>query len=258
LITVASSLIEVDLYRRRVIHRPFSMTYYLFLLILLVALMPSLAFSFREILVSGLGLPPEAIGSFLMLSLIGSFMNVPVTEVQSRVPMYRMREVRFFGVGLRVPRLEMGIRRTVVTINVGGAILPLLVSLYLLFWSIPIKSPDPLLTYLKVLFVLAVETLVVYRSSRLIPGLGIATPAFVPPVTVALATAFVHIFLETSCPTQIAYIGGTLGTLIGADLLNMGKISELGAPMVSIGGAGTFDGIYTTGLISVLLVLILT
>jgi uncharacterized membrane protein len=38
----------------------------------------------------------------------------------------------------------------------------------------------------------------------------------------------------------------------------MRKISDLGAPMVSIGGAGTFDGVYTTGLISVLLVLILT
>jgi uncharacterized membrane protein len=152
----------------------------------------------------------------------------------------------------------MGVRRTLVTINVGGALLPLVVSLYLLFWSIPLKSPDPLLTYVKVFFVLTIETLVVHRSSRLIKGLGIATPAFVPPVTVALATAFVHLFIGTSCPTQIAYIGGTLGTLIGADLLNMRKISELGAPMVSIGGAGTFDGIYTTGIISVLLVLILT
>lgn len=246
------------MYRRRIIHRPVSLTYYLVLLSLLVVLMPSLVLSFREVLVEGLGLPPEEVGSFLLLSLLGSFINVPLTQVESRVPIYGMREVRFFGVNWRVPRLEMGVRRTLVSINVGGALLPIIVSLYLLLYSIPLKSPDPVSTYMKALFVLAVETVVVYRSSRLIKGLGIATPAFVPPFTVALATAFVHMLLGTSCPTQIAYIGGTLGTLIGADLLNMRKISELGSPMVSIGGAGTFDGIYTTGLISVLLVLILT
>ena len=246
------------MYRRRIVHRPVSMTYYLVLLSLLVVLMPSLILSFREVLVDGLGLPPEEVGSFLLLSLLGSFINVPLTQVESRVPIYRMREVRFFGVSWRVPRLEMGVRRTLVSINVGGALLPVIVSLYLLVYSIPLKSPDPVSTYMKVLFVLAVVTLVVHRSSRLIKGLGIATPAFVPPITVALATTFVHMIFGTSCPTQIAYIGGTLGTLIGADLLNMRKISDLGAPMVSIGGAGTFDGVYTTGLISVLLVLILT
>jgi len=246
------------MYRRRIVHRPVSLTYYLLLLSLLVLLMPSLILSFREVLVDGLGLPPEEVGSFLLLSLLGSFINLPLTQVESRVPIYRMREVRFFGVSWRVPRLEMGVRRTQVSINVGGALLPVIVSLYLLVYSIPLKSPDPVSTYMKALFVMAVVALVVHRSSRLIKGLGIATPAFVPPLTVALATTFVHVLFGTSCPTQIAYIGGTLGTLIGADLLNMRKISDLGAPMVSIGGAGTFDGVYTTGLISVLLVLILT
>jgi len=246
------------MYRRRIVHRPVSLTYYLLLLSLLVLLMPSLILSFREVLVDGLGLPPEEVGSFLLLSLLGSFINLPLTQVESRVPIYRMKEVRFFGVSWRVPRLEMGVRRTQVSINVGGALLPVIVSLYLLVYSIPLKSPDPVSTYMKALFVMAVVALVVHRSSRLIKGLGIATPAFVPPLTVALATTFVHVLFGTSCPTQIAYIGGTLGTLIGADLLNMRKISDLGAPMVSIGGAGTFDGVYTTGLISVLLVLILT
>jgi uncharacterized membrane protein len=47
---------------------------------------------------------------------------------------------------------------------------------------------------------------------------------------------------------------GVVGVLIGADLLNLGKVSKLGAPILSIGGAGTFDGIFLTGLISVLLV----
>ncbi|MFB0558872.1 MAG: DUF1614 domain-containing protein [Candidatus Bathyarchaeia archaeon] len=243
--------------RRRLVFRPISALYYAILFFFLLTLLPYFALFFRGILIRGLGLPPEAVGSFLLLSLVGSFFNVPLTEVRSVAPIYTVREVSFFGVTWRLPRVEMGVKRTLVTMNVGGALVPLLVSLYLLGWSIPRCSPDPLLTYLKVSVVLAVVTLVVYRSSRLIKGLGVATPAFIPPVTVALVTLIVHWLSPLSCPTQIAYVGGTLGTLIGADLLNLQRISSLGVPMVSIGGAGTFDGVYTTGLVSVVLVFLL-
>src|SRR5216684_2048830 len=51
----------------------------------------------------------------------------------------------------------------------------------------------------------------------------------------------------------LAYIGGSMGTLIGADLMNLDKITGLGAPVASIGGAGTFDGIFLTGILAVLL-----
>jgi uncharacterized membrane protein len=51
----------------------------------------------------------------------------------------------------------------------------------------------------------------------------------------------------------IAYMGGVLGTLIGADLNNLGRVADLGAPVVSIGGAGTFDGVFLTGILAVLL-----
>jgi uncharacterized membrane protein len=44
-----------------------------------------------------------------------------------------------------------------------------------------------------------------------------------------------------------------MGTLIGADLTNLDKIRGLGAPVASIGGAGTFDGIFLTGILAVLL-----
>ena len=53
--------------------------------------------------------------------------------------------------------------------------------------------------------------------------------------------------------TVIAYIAGGLGTLIGADLTNLDKVRGLGAPVASIGGAGTFDGIFLTGILAVLL-----
>jgi len=64
--------------------------------------------------------------------------------------------------------------------------------------------------------------------------------------------------LSTKYAPALAYIAGTLGTLIGADLLNLGKIQGLGAPIASIGGAGTFDGIFMTGILAVLLAGLMT
>jgi uncharacterized membrane protein len=51
----------------------------------------------------------------------------------------------------------------------------------------------------------------------------------------------------------VAYVAGTFGTLVGADILNMPRVRSLHAPMASIGGAGTFDGVFLTGLVAVLL-----
>jgi uncharacterized membrane protein len=81
-----------------------------------------------------------------------------------------------------------------------------------------------------------------------VPGLGIALPVFVPPVS----TAVVALLLSRRQAAPIAYIGGSLGTLIGADLLNLDKVQGLGAPVASIGGAGTFDGIFLTAILAVL------
>ena len=81
------------------------------------------------------------------------------------------------------------------------------------------------------------------------PGLGIAVPVFVP----ALVTAVVAFLLSREYAPPLAYISGSLGTLIGADLTNLDKVAGLGAPVASIGGAGTFDGIFLTGIVAVLL-----
>ena len=42
-------------------------------------------------------------------------------------------------------------------------------------------------------------------------------------------------------------------SLLGADVANLYRIREIRAPAVSIGGAGTFDGIFLTGILAVLL-----
>jgi uncharacterized membrane protein len=90
---------------------------------------------------------------------------------------------------------------------------------------------------------------VIHASATPVQGVGIAVPVFAP----VIATAILAFILSREYAAPLAYIGGSMGTLIGADLMNLDKIGGLGAPVASIGGAGTFDGIFLTGILAVLL-----
>jgi len=239
------------------VFRPFSLLYFGLLLLFLLVIFPFLFLAFRNIYIEGLGLPPETFGIILFLSLMGSYVNIPLSTIETRVPIYTYKKIRTFFVTWRVPTVEMGVRKTYITINLGGGIVPLIISGYIILFAIPDCTSNIFQTYVKLLSVLIIVAITTYRSSKIVKGLGIATPMFGPPLMTALTTFAVDVFSPVSCPAHIAYVGGTLGTLIGADLFNLPKLPELGAPVVSIGGAGTFDGIYLTGIISVLLVLLL-
>jgi uncharacterized membrane protein len=102
---------------------------------------------------------------------------------------------------------------------------------------------------MRVLGVVALVALVTHRFARPVPGVGIVVPILIPPL-VAVAAA---LLLASEVRAAAAYVGGTMGTLVGADLLNLGRLRGVGAPVASIGGAGTFDGIFVTGIVAVLL-----
>lgn len=187
----------------------------------------------------------------LLLTLVGSFINIPVKTLtcSSCIPAPD-RYVAIYG---RLYRIPQPAQRTVLAINVGGALIPVAISLYLLYESV-VLSGGYLLAAL-VLVGVAVVTIVTKLVARPVPGLGIATPFFIPPLAALFAALILSLFAGgvPAAAVIIAYVSGTLGTLIGADLLNLHHIVELGAPMASIGGAGTFDGIFLTGIIAALL-----
>ena len=138
---------------------------------------------------------------------------------------------------------------TIIAVNMGGAIIPLLISLYLFPYGLSLAgSGFIILSTVGVLIV----TLITNRVAHPVPGLGIATPFFIPPAAALLCGLVLGGGFGTLAAI-IAYISGTLGTLIGADILNLSRIRELGAPLVSIGGAGTFDGIFLSGIIAAFL-----
>lgn len=182
-----------------------------------------------------LGFSPFGAFVILMSTLVGSLINIPVSEISCENIVHE--PVTFFGIRYYMPRTEK--HCTLLAVNVGGAIIPTLVSVFLWFRG----------SFFTPLIALIIVSLVVNRIAKPIKGLGIATPVFVPP----LVTLVVALLLAPNDAPRVAYIAGTLGTLIGADLMNLKKISDLGAPIASIGGAGTFDGIFFTGILAVLL-----
>jgi len=184
-----------------------------------------------------IGIPPRYIFSALFLTLVGSFINVPIKRIPQET-MVHERWVTFFGVRYRIPRIEK--HETILAINVGGAIIPCLLSVYLIF-----KTG----LWVKGAAVTAIIVLVTHWLAKPVKGVGIAMPAFIPP----LVAAILSVALGHDYAPVLAYVGGTLGTLIGADILNLDKIRDLGAPVASIGGAGTFDGIFLSGIMAVLL-----
>ena len=185
-----------------------------------------------------MGIPPRYVLTVLLLSLLGSAINIPVAQLPSE-EMVSGRVVDFFGIQYVVPIVQEW-PGTVIALNVGGALIPILLSIYLL-----VKNR----IYVRGALAVAVVTVVVHRLAVPVRGVGISVPVFVPPVVAAL----VALVLGWRRAAPLAYIAGSLGTLIGADLLNLGKVQGLGAPIASIGGAGTFDGVFLTGILAVLL-----
>jgi uncharacterized membrane protein len=199
----------------------------------LVLILRSVRFAYES-----LGVSSNAAVFLLLATLIGSFFNIPIAEL----PPERIMSdevVDFYGMRYAVPVVSDW-NGTVVAVNVGGAVIPTLMSIYLL-----IKHE----LWVRALVATAIVALVIHWMADPVPGLGIAVPVFVPVVV----TAIVAMILSREEAAPLAYIAGSLGTLIGADLTNLDKMRGLGAPVASIGGAGTFDGIFLTGILAVLL-----
>jgi uncharacterized membrane protein len=217
---------------------PLTMVFVVIFVLFLVLLFVAIQVGLISYVYERLGIDANIILPLLLLSLLGSAVNIPITEA-SGGPRVSQQVVDFFGMRYVIPVIEQR-EQTVIAINVGGAVVPTVISLYLLLTTG---------LFLSGVVGIAIVSAIVHRMAQLVPGVGIAVPLFIPPV-VAAATG---ILLAPDHAPALAYIAGTMGCLIGADLLNLHRLAGLGAPVASIGGAGTFDGIFLTGIIAVLL-----
>ena len=210
---------------------------------ILVALAILIQIGLLNRLSSALGLDPSVVVFILFASLLGSYINLPLVRLPEERVVSR-EVVEIMGVPFLAP-VAVDWPGTILAINVGGAVIPIALSVYLLMryrlWGTG-------------LIAIAVVAFFVHQMATPVPGVGIAVPTFVPPLLAAAAA----LLLSRRYAGPLAYIGGCIGVLVGADLLNLGALQSLGAPVASIGGAGTFDGVFLTGVIAVLLVSLVT
>jgi uncharacterized membrane protein len=186
-----------------------------------------------------LGLSQDSAMLLLFVSLFGSAINLPLFTIDAEAAPAGTVHAPPRGLLRHLQREFTG--KTLIAINVGGCLVPLAFSLYLF-------THNPLPVWQVVTAILLVASLC-YSISRPVPGLGIGMPIFVAPVSAAL----IAVMLNPALSAPLAYICGTTGVLIGADLLRLKDIRRMGTPVAAIGGAGTFDGIFVTGVVAVLL-----
>ena len=182
-----------------------------------------------------IGVPSRHLFSLLLLTLLGSRVNLPLGRV-APPPALDLSHMAPEDVPLH-PRW---VGPTVIAVNVGGAVVPVLLSA----WILVVTG-----TWGEAAIVGGVVAWACYRAARLVPGRGVGVPAFLAPLIAAAAALVV----APATAPAVAFVGGTLGTLIGADLLHLGGIRDLGVPIAAIGGAGTFDAIFVTGVLAALL-----
>ncbi|MGV2830467.1 DUF1614 domain-containing protein [Myxosarcina sp. GI1(2024)] len=221
------------------IYLPVTLILFLILLLLLPFIWFFLAIDVVQVAAAKLGFS-RGLALFLFLSIIiGSTINIPLYRVESQVQVpldlhYFWLE-RFWGLPFQQVR-----QYTIVALNVGGGLIPVLLALYQFGRS----------NVLAIIVCTAIVTLVSYHSAQIVPGIGIQMNPLISPLTAVLCAV---LLTKGTLVPPVAFASGVLGTLIGADLLHLTQIEKMTSGVLSIGGAGVFDGIALCGLFSLLL-----
>ncbi len=230
---------------RKYVYNPFSHVITLFIVLVLVILFAFLFFGLIGAAFGRIGFSTQEIVLLLLATLVGSFINIPLFTLTSHEPISTDKFVTIFGMTYRVPVTTEDSHKTVIAVNVGGALIPVVISFFVLSQFSEVVG-----------FAVVGVTLVAIVShliARPVKGVGIVSPALISPIVAAIFALAVSSQFPGVNAFALAYVSGVLGTLIGADLTNLGAIKGIGAPVASIGGAGTFDGVFLSGIIAVLL-----
>lgn len=209
--------------------------------VLLLLLAPLL---FAQLMATGLGklgLEPGTAALLVMAIIIGGFINIPIRRILHEDTV-EVHPLAIFGLSGVIPKLRRIQRQTVIAVNLGGCLIPLAIAAYQLT-NIAALGGEALTA---TIIATGLNCAVCYFVARPIAGVGIAMPGLLSPL---VAAALAMILAPHDAP-PVAFVAGVLGPLIGADLLHLKDFGSRIAGVVSIGGAGTFDGIVLSGILA--------
>ncbi|RMH09991.1 MAG: DUF1614 domain-containing protein [Nitrospirae bacterium] len=208
----------------------------------LLALLPLLFIEVLTTAMAKLRLTPQVALLVVLGIIVGSVINIPVSRIRREEEFVVDPVAALFGLPSFAPLFQRRYRETIIAVNVGGCVIPSLVAVY------EIGQLLAAVPHVVGMLLLAVtlNVFVCYKMAMPIPNIGIAMPAFVPPLVAVIAA----LLLTPDEAPAVAFVAGVLGPLIGADLLHLRDIPHIATGMASIGGAGTFDGIVLSGVLA--------
>jgi len=217
----------------------------------LLCLMPLFLLEVMTTALERLHLSGPMAGVVVVAIVLGSVVNIPVyrftrDDVQPEVVL------GLLGVGMLAPQYRHLRRESIVAVNVGGCLVPALLAA----WEVLhlARSGGGVLAELAV--VVGANVAVCYFVARPVPGIGIMMPAFVAPLVAVGGTWLAGAASGMIRPEHlapIAFVAGVSGPILGADVLHLRDLIRTPVGMMSIGGAGTFDGIVLSGVLAALL-----
>jgi uncharacterized membrane protein len=209
--------------------------------LLLAILLPFVFAQIMFVSLAKLHLTPQGALVAVVAMLVGGMVNIPIRRIV-REEVVVDDPLAVFGLAGLWPGLRRETRQTTLAINVGGCIVPSGLAAYECVQLLSLGSGMIAATAIAV----SANIAICFVLARPVPGLGIAMPIGVP----AVAAAICALALAPEQAAPVAFVAGTMGPLVGADLFHLGAVSKTSVGVASIGGAGTFDGIVLSGLIA--------
>lgn len=187
-------------------------------------------------------------GALFLFGMIvfGSLINIPLYEKKG-VEIYERFDPLGFIYSIRART------RLIIAVNVGGCIIPSILAIKVLMDLLPA------ITFMEWLTALTTASIIIYSLANPVRGVGITVPMIAPSIVAAAICYFMLVIIGKPIILlpKFSFSVGVLSALVGADILHLKDLDKIGAGVVSIGGAGTFDGIFLTGIFAVVFSLFL-
>jgi uncharacterized membrane protein len=176
--------------------------------------------------------------ALVLLMLAGSFVNIPLYRIER--DMIRATPLDLAGNELISPFAAPPVWETVISVNLGGGILPVCIAAYMVYRAVMI---DGTALVVPATICAALVLVISFISTRKTAGVGIQVPFIIPALTALLAGVLLSGGTGlTAAVTALA--GGVLGTIAGGNLAHLFDARDLEIPEVSIGGFGTFGAVF--------------
>jgi uncharacterized membrane protein len=219
----------------------------LLLIALIILIVPLLFLGLVGAAFTRLGFSWIAALAVVLLMLLGSFVNLPLYRIKRDMVRVGNAELPFAGAGN--PFVTSPVWETIISLNLGGAVIPVAVSLYLLYQATAITGMELLLPVAVGILIVAG---IAWMATRSVPGYGLRAPLFIPGLAALLCGLLLAGGTGLSAGVT-AFVAGTAGTLLGAGIAQIPRVREMEVPEVSIGGSGMFGAIFLACILSALI-----